>query len=142
MQHQAIDTVQGATPQHRLTYPLHQIVAAIARSDTDKVVTLLGDAGFPRDRIEVIVAEDVPRLEEPVGGSGIHRFLVRLQLSMGDDLDQLERARRELMNGHALVEVLVHGHQEQERVGAILSQHGGHAIHYFGRWTITPIGTS
>lgn len=139
MEHQLIDHSHAAMSQRQPTYPFHKIVTAVARSDTDRGVALLSDAGFARDRIEVIVVEEVPRLEEPLGGTGLHRFLVRLRLSMGDDLDELERARRELMNGHALIQVLVHGDREQDRVGTILGQHGGYAMHSFGRWTITPI---
>jgi hypothetical protein len=57
-------------------------------------------------------------------------------LSLRDDLDEIERARRELMYGHTLILVLVHGDVEQERAHAVLRQHGGHAMHYFGRWAI------
>lgn len=66
-------------------------------------------------------------------------MLTRLRLSSGDDLDELEQARRELGYGHALIQVLVHGDGEQDRAQAILSQHGGLALRYFGRWTITTL---
>jgi hypothetical protein len=140
MKLQSINHLDNASSPPRPAYPLHEIVAAVAQSDANRVVAMLRDAGFAGDRVEVITAEEIPRLEESLGGTGLHRFLVGLQLSMGDDLDQLEQARRELMNGHALIQILVYGQQEQDRVGAILSQHGGHAMHYFGGWTITPIG--
>lgn len=139
MEHHLIDQLHAATPLRPLAYPLHKIVAAVARAESDVVVAELERAGFARTRIEVTTTDDVPRLEESLGGTGIHRFLVRLQLSMGDDLDELEQARRELMNGHTLIQVLVHGDQEQDSVRAILSAHGGHDMHYFGRWTITSI---
>lgn len=128
--------------QRQPAYPLHTIVAAVARSDTDRGVALLSEAGFAHDRIEVTLVEEVPRLEEPVGGTGLHRFLVRLRLSMGDELDELEQARRELMNGHALIQVVVQGNAEQEMVRTILSQQGGYVMHSFGRWTITAIDRS
>jgi hypothetical protein len=119
-------------PAPHLAYPHLRIVAAVARPDTDSGVTLLSEAGFARDRIEVIVVEEVPRLEEPLGGTGLHRFLVRLRLLRGDDLDELEQARRKLMNGHALIQVLVHGDEEQHRARAILSRHSCHAL----LWTV------
>ncbi len=139
MKHQLIDQLHNVTSQRQLTYPLHKIVAAMARSEADEVVVALDKAGFTRDRIEVIIAEDVPELGEPIGGSELHRFLVRLRLSKGDDLDELEQARRELMDGYAPIQVLVHGKTEQERVRTVLSQHTDHAMHYFGRWTIASI---
>lgn len=139
MKHQAIDHTHAVMSQRQLTYPLHKIVAAMARSEADEVAVALAQTGFGRDRIEVIIAEDVPELGEPIGGSGFHRLLTRLQLSMGDDLDELERARRELVHGHALIQVRVHGDEELNRVRTLLSQHGAHAMHSFGRWAITPI---
>lgn len=139
MKDQRLDQLYNVTSQRQLTYPLHNIVAAMTRSEADKVAVALDQAGFERDRIEVVLAEDVPELGEPIGGLGFHRVWTWLLLSLGDDLDELEQARRELMQGHALIQVLVHGNDEQERVRTILSQHGGHAMVYFGRWTITPI---
>lgn len=93
----------------RRPYPLHKVAAAIDPAKTDGVVAALEDAGFARDRIEVVTAEDVSDLEEPVGGSGIRGFLflTSFNLSLGHDLDQVEQARRELMYGHALVLVMV-----------------------------------
>ena len=69
-----------------MTYPLRKIVAAVARSDTDGVVAALEEAGFARDRIEII-GETIPGLRELSGESGFHGLLTRLQLRVGDDLD-------------------------------------------------------
>jgi hypothetical protein len=125
-------------PAHRPgQIPLHKVVAAVDRNQSDAVVTALTDAGFAPDRIEVVTADDVPGLDEPIGGSGIRGFLTRFNLSLGDDLDEFEQARQELKYGHALVLVMVDGMAEQDRAHAVLHEHGGHAIRYFGRWTIT-----
>ena len=121
----------------RRPFPLHKVAAAMARDMTDGVVTALEDAGFARDRIEVVTSEDVSDLDEPIGGSGIRGFLTRFSLSLGDELDEIEQARRELSYGHALVLVMVDGMAEQERAHAVLREHGGHAMRYFGRWAIT-----
>ena len=118
-------------------YPLHKVAAAMARDMTDGVVTALEDAGFARDRIEVVTSEDVSDLDEPIGGSGIRGFLTRFNLSLGDDLDEVEQARRELTYGHALILVMVDGMAEQQRAHDVLREHGGHSMRYFGRWAIT-----
>jgi hypothetical protein len=123
----------------RRPYPLHKIVAAVEAGATDGVIAALTDAGFARDRIEIVTSRDVPGLDEPVGGSGLHGFLTRLNLSAGDDLDALDQARRELAHGHALALVSVHDDAERDRVHTILREHGGHAMRYFGRWTITTL---
>jgi hypothetical protein len=113
------------------------VAAAIDRNQTDTVVSALKDADFPPDRIEVVTAEDVSDLDEPIGGSGIRGFLTRFSLSLGDELDEIEQARQELTYGHALIMVMVDGMAEQDRAHAVLREHGGHAMRYFGRWAIT-----
>jgi hypothetical protein len=139
MDNEPRDRTSSAPGRRRPPYPLHKIVAAVARDETDGVVAALGDAGFARDRVEVVTADDVPDLAGPVGGTGLRGLLTRLNLSLGDDLDELEQARQELMYGHSLVLVMVDGGAEQERARTVLHQHGGHAMHYFGRWTITTL---
>ena len=119
------------------SFPQHKVAAAIDRNQADAVVTALEDAGFARDRIEVVTTEDVADLEEPIGGSGIRGFLTRFSLSLGDELDEIEQARQELTYGHALVLVMVDGMTEQDRAHAVLREHGGHSMRYFGRWSIT-----
>jgi hypothetical protein len=118
-------------------YPLHKVAAAMPRDMTDGVVTALEEAGFARDRIEVVTGEDVSDLDQPIGGLGIRGFLTRFSLSLGDDLDEIEQARSELTYGHALVLVMVDGMDEQQRAHDVLHEHGGHSIRYFGRWAIT-----
>jgi hypothetical protein len=139
MDHAPGDQTRSALPQHRLTYPLHKVVAAVGRSDADIVAAALGEAGFARDGIEIVTADEVKGLGDPVGGVGLRRLLVQLELRLGDDFDELEAARQELMGGYALIQIRVHGRDEQVRAHAILRQHGGHDVHYFGRWTITPL---
>jgi hypothetical protein len=131
------DRTPPAPGPGRRPYPLHKVAAAIAQDMTEGVLTALEEAGFAPDRIEVVTAEDVSDLNEPIGGSGIRGFLTRFSLSLGDDLDEIDRARQELTYGHALVLVMVDGMAEQERAHAVLREHGGHAMRYFGRWTVT-----
>ena len=45
----------------RRPYPLHKVAAAIAPTDRDGVVAALEEAGFARDRIEVVTAEELVR---------------------------------------------------------------------------------
>jgi hypothetical protein len=118
-------------------FPQHKVAAALAPDMTAGVVTALEDAGFAPDRIEVVTAADVSDLDEPIGGSGIRGFLTRFSLSLGDELDEIEQARHELTHGHTLILVMVDGMTEQERAHAVLHEHGGHSMRYFGRWAIT-----
>jgi hypothetical protein len=137
MENESRDGTPPATGRDRLPYPLHKIVAAVARDQADTVATALADAGFAQDRVEVVTADDVSGLDQPVGGSGIRGFLTRFNLSLGDDLDEIDIAREELTYGDALIMVLVHDNAERDRARAVLHEHGGHAMRYFGRWAIT-----
>src|SRR5687768_12201076 len=133
------DRTPPAPGPGRRPFPQHKVAAALAPEMTAGVVTALEDAGFARDRIEVVTAADVSDLEEPIGGTGIRGFLTRFSLSLGDELDEIEQARRELTYGHALLMVMVDGMAEQDRAHAVLREHGGHAMRYFGRWAITTL---
>ena len=139
MDNEPQDRTPPASHRDRRPYPLHKVAAAVAPAETDGVVAALAEAGFAPDRIEVVTAEDFPGLDEPIGGTGLRGFLTRLSLSLGDELDELEQARRELAYGHALVLVMVDGTAEQQRAHAVLREHGGHAMRYFGRWAITSL---
>ena len=139
MDDESRDRTPPAPGRGRPPYPLHKIVAAVARDESDPVVAALTDAGFGRDRIEVITADDGSGLEQPVGGSGIRGFLARFNLSLGDDLDEIDIAREELTYGDALIMVLVRDNLEQDCAHTVLLEHGGHSMRYFGRWTITTL---
>ncbi len=102
MDNEPRDRTPPASGRGRPPYPLHKVVAAVARDKTDGVVTALVDAGFAREQIEVVTADEVSGLDQPVGGSGIRGFLTRLNLSLGDDLDEVDLARQELTYGDAL----------------------------------------
>jgi hypothetical protein len=137
MDDESRDRTQPASGRVRPPYPLHKLVAAIPRDMTEGVVTALVDADFAREQIEVVTADEVSGLDQPVGGSGIRGFLTRLNLSLGDDLDEVDLARQELTYGDALIMVLVHDNTDRDRAHNVLREHGGHAMRYFGRWAIT-----
>ena len=128
-----------APASHHRGYPLHKVVAAMEPGQVEDVVRALGDAGFDDDAIEIVTTEDMSNWSEPVGGRGVRGILTRLGLSAGGDYDTLEQARQELAFGHSIIMVMVDGGEEQDRVHAILREHGGHAMSFFGRWTITTL---
>lgn len=123
----------------RPPHPRHLAAAAVEPAETDGTVAGLGGAGFAHDRIYVVTAQDVPDRDEPIGGSGVHGLLTRFGMSLGDNLDVAHLARRELEAGYALVLVEVHGDAEQAQAHDVLRRHGGHAMRYFGRWTVTTL---
>jgi hypothetical protein len=46
-----------------------------------RVASALGEAGFARDGIEIITADEIKGLGDPIGGSGLRRLLVRMRPS-------------------------------------------------------------
>jgi hypothetical protein len=136
-----METNDGGSPaapaSFRLSYPLHRLVAAVAPESLDQATAALAEAGIGPDQIDVVTSADVSGLDGPMGGTGFRSFLTRFQLSLGDDLDALEQARQELQSGHTLIMVLVHNDEERDRAEEALRTHGGHAMRYFGRWSVT-----
>jgi hypothetical protein len=131
-------SAKAAADQHKQSLR-YKMVAAIEQVETDRVIDELGNSGFAPERIDVVTAEDVQALNEPIGGMSVRGFLTRLGLSLGSDLDEFELARSELTSGHVLVMVEAHGEAEQKLARDVLRQHGGHNMTYFGRWTITTL---
>ena len=121
-------------------YPLHRLVAAVAPESLDQATAALAEAGLGTDRVDIVTAADVSGLDGPVGGTGFRAHLTRFGLSLGDELDDLEEARQELQDGHTLIMVLVHNDGERDRAEQVLRTHGGHAMRYFGRWSVTTYG--
>jgi hypothetical protein len=128
--------VNAVLAARRSTYPPEKTVAAAAQSDTDRLAAALEAVGFSRDRVEIISVDEVKGSGSSHGEPGLYRLAVRLDTSLVDDLDELERARQDLASGYALVQVRILGNEERVRVHAILNGHGSHATHYFGRWTV------
>lgn len=127
----------AAGEQFRPQYPLHRLVAAVAPESLEPASTALAAAGLGPDRIKVVTAADVSDLDGPVGGTGFRAFLTRFGLSLGDELDEIEVAHQELRDGHTLIMVLVHNDRERNTAEELLRAHGGHAMRYFGRWSVT-----
>jgi hypothetical protein len=132
-------TPTKATADQQKKSHRYKIVAAIEQVETDRVINELGNSGFARELIDVVTAEDVQGLDQPIGGMSVRGFLTRLGLSLGADLEEFELARSELAAGHVIVMVEARGDAEQKLAHDVLRQHGGHNMTYFGRWTITTL---
>jgi hypothetical protein len=124
----------------RPTYPEGKVIGTLDAAAVDAVTAALTAAGFAADQIGVFTAADAEGIEPPLDQPGLPGLIDRFLLSLGSDLDWLERARRELAAGHVIVSVPVEGDDAQDRVRDILRDHGAQSITYFGRWSITSLG--
>ena len=128
------------TDARRRRYPEGRVIGALAPTVVESVTVAVTTAKIPADQIDVITAADTEGPLTPLNRAGVAGFAGRFLLSLGDDLDELERAGQELAFGHVIVTVPVEGEDELHRVYAVLRDHGGHALTHFGRWTITSLG--
>lgn len=87
-----LDLPGSDTTLRRLAAPARTIVAAVDRPDTDRGIALLREAGFAADRIEMLIVEEIARLEGRLGGTGLHRFLVCLRLVPGTSATSWSRS--------------------------------------------------
>jgi hypothetical protein len=122
-----------------LSFPRDSVVGILDDPDAaSAALDALVDAGVPEGRIQVLCGEAGARRLDPSGAR--HGLLGRLQRVIQQFADQevshAERQSRELRDGKFLVAVPVEDEEEGERVASILSEHGGHFINRYGRWTV------
>jgi hypothetical protein len=53
--------------------------------------------------------------------------------------DHLRHYEAELVRGHLVVDVTVHGRRKRDTVGQILRSYGAHVINAYGPWTIESV---
>lgn len=126
-------TGSGAGP---MGYPTaNTVFATVDLQRLGDLVPALSAAGFAP--IGILAGEaGLHRLRKTAGDSGIGGMLRRLQMSLGGDLDFVERAQKAIEQGNALVNVDVEGDAAKERARAVFRQHGGQHITYFTQWAI------
>jgi hypothetical protein len=126
------------TAEHRRHgSPEGKVIGAFAPSTVEAVTAGLVAVGFSPDQIDVLMAADVEELDVPIDRPGLGGAISRFLFSLGDDLDELERARQEIANGDVLVGVPAEGSENVHRVRDVMRDHGGHGIIHYGRWAIT-----
>ncbi len=126
-----------ATEPPRHDSPEGMVIGAFAPDAVELVTAALVAAGFAADQVDLMTADDLQNLDTPINRPGLTGSLGRFLLSLGDDLDELEKARQELASGHVLVGVPAMGSESIHRARDAMREHGGHGITHFGRWAIT-----
>ena len=127
---------QGAELRHHGS-PEGMVIGAFAPDAVESVTAALVAAGFAADQIDVMTADDLQNLAARIDRPGPVGALGRFLLSLGDDLDELEKARQELASGHVLIGVPAMGSEIIHRVRDVMRDNGGHSIIHYGRWAIT-----
>lgn len=133
------DRTSSAAGSRHSDSPEGKVIGAVSPSAVETVTSALVEAGFPTDQIDVVTSDEIDELDVPINRPGLSGLVNRFLFSMGDDLDQIERARQELAAGQVLVGVPVRGDEAMHRAGKIMRDNGSHWVTHFGRWTITSL---
>src|SRR5258705_8466041 len=123
-------------------YPVDHLVAILRDGqEAEQAAQALRDAGF--DDVEVMAGPQAvatlaanERKANPLA-----RVWERLSIQGSDEADARQEALEALREGHALVMVSATAGARMDQAQSILKAHQAHALRFFGRWTITDLGS-
>lgn len=120
-------------------YPSNKVVGVIdSPDDLQDALASLQDAGIKLEDVESLCGEPgIARLDRSGQRHGLVARLIRLAQFVGEEQTHLQRHEEELSKGHFLVSVVV-GRDEavKNKVRDLLHAHGGHYLHYYGRYAV------
>lgn len=120
---------------------------------TNRVMAVIDDAGKAQAAVETLERAGVPEHDlaalsgtdgvreidaDGVHGGGVKQALRALQ-GFATEGDHLRHYAEELVRGHLVVDVTVHGRQKRDTVVQILRSCGAHFINAYGPWTIESV---
>ena len=120
---------------------------------TNRVMAVIDDAGKAQAAVETLERAGVPEHDlaalsgtdgvrkidaDGVHGGGVKQALRALQ-GFTTEGDHLRHYEEELVRGHLVVDVTVHGRQKRDTVVQILRSCGAHFINAYGPWTIESV---
>jgi hypothetical protein len=118
-----------------LRYPTRKVIGVLdTPHNLDAVLSALVAAGFGPESIQVLSGEEGIRAIDPAGGyHGLLSRLTRIIQAIGQEHEHMHRYEEELRPGHYLVVISVPDDEaRRQRAAAILSEHGGHFVNYYG----------
>ena len=123
-------------------YPVDHLVAILRDGqEAEQAAQALRDAGF--DDVEVMAGPQAvatlaanERKANPLA-----RVWERLSIQGSDEADARQEALEALREGHALVMVSATAGARMDQAQSILKAHQARALQFFGRWTITDLGS-
>jgi hypothetical protein len=133
------DRTSSASGSRHPGSPEGKVIGAVNPSAIETVTAALVAAGFATDQIDVVTSDEIDELDIPINRPGLTGLVNRFLFSMGDELDEIERARQELAAGQVLVGVPVGSDEAMHRAGKIMRDNGSHWVTHFGRSTITSL---
>lgn len=123
-------------------YPVDHLVAILRDGpEAEQAARDLRAAGF--DDVEVLAG---PQAVETIAANErkanpLARVWERLAIQGSDEADARQEALEALREGHALVIVSTTAGARMDQAEGILKVHQARALRFFGRWTITELGS-
>ena len=116
-------------------YPLHMILGIVSPAAVNDVLADLETLGIPSEGRHVAQgAADAQRIADGRASSVFEYIAEKLQFS--DDQDQRRVYLTALQHGDAVIGTRIAMDTQKAIVAKAFVQHGGHTIHYYGRWTV------
>jgi hypothetical protein len=121
-------------------YPMNQIIAILDElEDAQLAIEALQLAGFGEK--DVLLVTSPQATETSSSREQRWRFFNRIRLAVSsvvsDESPYQELCMRAIRQGHHIVNVHALHEKEQQLAAAILKDHRGHTIKFFGWWAIT-----
>lgn len=126
---------------HTLRNLTNRVMAVIDDAENAQAaVETLERAGVPEHELAALSGPDGAREIDSEGthSGGVKHALRALQ-RLTVEGHHLRRYEAELVRGHVVVDIAVHGRRKRDRVVQILLSHGAHFINAYGQWTIESV---
>ena len=133
-----MDAATDFQDQESLGHPRNQVYVIFSGADqARRAAQGLNQLGIEPAKIGFLVGkEDAAKLDAATGEHGFLAKIARVGLEMGDtDADYLAYYRRALLEGKAVISVVVSDQASREKVRKLLKRCAGHAMTYFGQFT-------
>jgi hypothetical protein len=120
--------------------PTNHVVGIIhGAHGTHEAARDLSDSGYPE--LEVLSGEEKTEIKDATREppDPIRKLIQRFADHLSEEPAYLDQYREEADRGGTIVAVPVEGHEQAERVKAILERHGGVNIRHFGRLAVSDL---
>jgi hypothetical protein len=135
------EQVQESARSEPVRYPTHNIVGVLDTAEQlAAAVRDLTNGGFLESEIDVAhgpAAAD--RVDATTGRGGIAGLAIRIAEKLGLQNEESEFKNHyedAMRSGQFVIRVAAPSEERKDRAAEILKQHGGHAVAYFGKYTI------
>jgi hypothetical protein len=122
-----------------LRYPTNKLIGVVTTpEELQATIAELNEAGFGKNEIDVLCGkEGADRLDVSGEHHGLLARLYRFIGKLGDiESKNLQEYQQELLRGHFVLAIQAADEDKRTQALNIIKSHGGHAVTFYGRWTV------